>query len=177
MFSKALAERGLNFGDGTTANPPPRLMVEAPDWLVARASEGAPRSCLIWGDALEDTAVVRPRKARGQWVSLSALNNLRRLEPAKASKLWYDRYALDLRRLNAESGPAGVLLGGVMGDFLGDDSPAEAWFKAIAAGTFLYIATLDIVREEFFPGGSRRVIRLVAATAGAGIMALVAIWM
>ena len=114
VFSKALAERGLNFGDGTTANPPPRLMVEAPDWLVARASEEAPRSCLIWGDALEDTAVVRPRKARGQWVSLSALNNLRRLEPAKASKLWYDRYALDLRRLNAESGPAGVLLGSVL---------------------------------------------------------------
>ena len=114
VFSKALAERGLNFGDGTTANPPPRLMVEAPDWLVARASEEAPRSCLIWGDALEDTAVVRPRKARGQWVSLSALNNLRRLEPAKASKLWYDRYALDLRRLNAESGPAGVLLGSLL---------------------------------------------------------------
>lgn len=75
------------------------------------------------------------------------------------------------------STPAGVLLGGALGDFLGDDSPAEAWFKAIAAGTFLYIATLDIVREEFFPGGSRRFIRLAAATAGAGIMALVAIWM
>lgn len=114
VFSKALAERGLNFGDGTTANPPPRQMVEAPDWLVARASEETPRSCLIWGDAMEDTAVVRPRKARGQWVSLSALNNLRRLEIVKASKLWYDRYALDLRRLNAESGPAAVLLGSVL---------------------------------------------------------------
>ena len=90
MFSKALAERGLNFGDGTTANPPPRLMVEAPDWLVARASEEAPRSCLIWGDAADDTKVVRPRKAKGQWVSLSALNALRRTEPLKASRLWYE---------------------------------------------------------------------------------------
>jgi zinc transporter 1/2/3 len=64
-----------------------------------------------------------------------------------------------------------------VGSLIGDGSAAEAWFKAIAAGTFLYIATLDIVREEFFPGGSRRAVRLAAAMAGAGIMALVAIWM
>lgn len=75
------------------------------------------------------------------------------------------------------STPAGVLLGGAVGSLLGDDSAAEAWFKAIAAGTFLYIATLDIVREEFFPGGSNRAVRLAAATAGAGVMAIVAIWM
>jgi len=75
------------------------------------------------------------------------------------------------------STPAGVLLGGAVGSLIGDGSAAEAWFKAIAAGTFLYIATLDIVREEFFPGGSRRAVRLAAAMAGAGIMALVAIWM
>ena len=82
MFSKALAERGLNFGDGTTANPPPRLMVEAPDWLVARAS-GRRRGAPHLGRALEDTAVVR-RQGADQWVSLSALNNLR-AGPAKAS--------------------------------------------------------------------------------------------
>ena len=52
-----------------------------------------------------------------------------------------------------------------------------AWFKAVAAGTFLYVATLDIVREEFFPGGSNRGRRLIWAILGAGIMALVAIWM
>ena len=39
------------------------------------------------------------------------------------------------------------------------------------------IATLDIVREEFFPGGSNRGQRLVFALLGAGLMALVAIWM
>ena len=50
-------------------------------------------------------------------------------------------------------------------------------FKAVAAGTFLYVATLDIVREEFFPGGSNRGRRLIWAILGAGIMALVAIWM
>lgn len=75
------------------------------------------------------------------------------------------------------STPLGVILGGVAIDlFGGGGGAAEAWFKAIAAGTFLYIATLDIVREEFFPGGSNRGRRLVWATLGAGLMALVAVW-
>ena len=75
------------------------------------------------------------------------------------------------------STPLGVILGGVAIDVLGVGSGATvAWFKAVAAGTFLYIATLDIVREEFFPGGTHRGQRLLCALAGAGLMALVAIW-
>ena len=76
------------------------------------------------------------------------------------------------------STPLGVILGGTTVDLLGSGSgAAEAWFKAVAAGTFLYIATLDIVREEFFPSGMNRGRRLVWAMLGAGLMALVAIWM
>ena len=52
-----------------------------------------------------------------------------------------------------------------------------AWFKAIAAGAFLYIAALDIVREEFFPAETDRHGRFACAFAGAAVMALVAIWM
>ena len=49
------------------------------------------------------------------------------------------------------STPLGVILGGAAIDIFGSgDGAAVAWFKAVAAGTFLYIATLDIVREEFF---------------------------
>jgi len=76
------------------------------------------------------------------------------------------------------STPLGVLLGGLAVETFGSGSGAtEAWFKAVAAGTFLYIATLDIVREEFFPGGTNRGRRLACAFLGAGVMALVAIWM
>ena len=75
------------------------------------------------------------------------------------------------------STPLGVILGDAAASMLGVGSAAEAWFKAVAAGTFVYIATLDIVREEFFPGRTNRVRRLLAAILGAGIMALVAIWM
>ena len=75
------------------------------------------------------------------------------------------------------STPLGVILGGAAIDlFGGTDGAAVAWFKAVAAGTFLYVATLDIVREEFFPGGTNRGQRLLWALVGAGLMALVAIW-
>ncbi|MEE2681429.1 MAG: ZIP family metal transporter [Planctomycetota bacterium] len=76
------------------------------------------------------------------------------------------------------STPLGILLGGAAVDLFGSGSgAAEAWFKAVAAGTFLYIATLDIVREEFFPGGTNRGRRLAWAFIGVALMALVAIWM
>ena len=75
------------------------------------------------------------------------------------------------------STPLGVILGGAAIDLFGDGSGAAvAWFKAVAAGTFLYVATLDIVREEFFPGGTNRGRRLLWALFGAGVMALVALW-
>jgi zinc transporter 1/2/3 len=76
------------------------------------------------------------------------------------------------------STPLGVILGGIAIETFGSGSGAtEAWFKAVAAGTFLYIATLDVVREEFFPGGTNRGQRLFCTLLGAGLMALVAIWM
>ena len=71
-----------------------------PDWLVARASEEAPRAASSGRRPRARRSCCRA--ARGQWVSLSALNNLRRLEPAVV-EAWYHRYALDLRRLNAEA--------------------------------------------------------------------------
>ena len=43
-----------------------------------------------------------------------ALNALRRTEPLKASRLWYDKYLLDLRRFNDEAGPVAALLGAVL---------------------------------------------------------------
>ncbi|MAB82634.1 MAG: hypothetical protein CMJ24_04260 [Phycisphaerae bacterium] len=76
------------------------------------------------------------------------------------------------------STPLGVILGGFAIDLFGQgDGATVAWFKAVAAGTFLYIATLDIVREEYFPGGSNRGRRLLWTFLGAGLMGLIAIWM
>jgi len=73
----------------------------------------------------------------------------------------------------------GVLLG-LFADLefdAGRMQAVTAWFKAIAAGTFIYIAALDIVREEFFPVEADRHGRYACAFIGAAVMALVAIWM
>ena len=59
-------------------------------------------------------------------VTLSALNALRRTEPFKASKLWYDKYALDFRQLTAEAGPVAAALAGVL------DSPRACRGLALA---------------------------------------------
>ena len=51
----------------------------------------------------------------------------------------------------------------------------EAAFLSVAAGTFAYVATLDILREEFHePSG--RLAKWLWVTAGAGVMALLALW-
>lgn len=52
---------------------------------------------------------------------------------------------------------------------------AEAIFNAMAAGTFLYIAALDIFSEEFLRPRNRNS-KFLASTLGFAAMALVAIW-
>jgi zinc transporter 1/2/3 len=52
----------------------------------------------------------------------------------------------------------------------------EAIFNSIGAGTFLYIATLDIIRTEFeLPGDNWQ--KWLLAAAGFGIMSLLAVWL
>ena len=51
----------------------------------------------------------------------------------------------------------------------------EATFLALAAGTFVYVATLDILRDEFVePGG--RFGKWLLVSGGAGLMGLLALW-
>jgi len=52
----------------------------------------------------------------------------------------------------------------------------EAIFNSLGAGTFLYIATLDIIRTEFeLPGDNWQ--KWLLAAGGFGIMAVLAIWL
>ena len=74
--------------------------------------------------------------------------------------------------------PAGVLVGAAVSSAL--DNRAEiyfdATFTALAAGTFLYIASLDIIREEFLHGSERWQKWLLLAAAYGGT-ALLALWL
>jgi len=51
----------------------------------------------------------------------------------------------------------------------------EAIFDALAAGTFFYIAVMDILSEEFHDS-SGRWSRFAMAIAGFAVMAVVAVW-
>jgi solute carrier family 39 (zinc transporter), member 1/2/3 len=83
-----------------------------------------------------------------------------------------------LTRLFAFTTPAGIAAGTVLA--LNFDATASelliALFDALAAGTFLYIAIMEILNDAFsdrrFPG-----LKMLAAVAGALLMALLAVWL
>ena len=74
--------------------------------------------------------------------------------------------------------PLGVLLGAGATELLAlrGREIFEALFDAIAAGTFLYIATLDILREEFVPSANHRVQKFLLASLGLVFMATLVLW-
>ncbi len=73
--------------------------------------------------------------------------------------------------------PLGIIAGAGIGVALTGraDTPFEAVFDSIGAGTFMYIAALDIIKLEFERHGDHAQ-KWLAAAAGFGIMALLAIW-
>lgn len=73
--------------------------------------------------------------------------------------------------------PAGIVLGiAVMALVTGRAAQAfEALFDALAAGTFLYVAVVDIIEEEF-ASRHNQWLKFALVTAGLGLMAVVAIW-
>lgn len=73
--------------------------------------------------------------------------------------------------------PFGILLGiGFMKLLSGQaEQIFEAGFDALAAGTFLYVAVLDILEEEF-ANHENRALKFVCVFGGLTVMAVVAIW-
>ncbi|MCH8322583.1 MAG: ZIP family metal transporter [Proteobacteria bacterium] len=73
--------------------------------------------------------------------------------------------------------PIGILLGTWWAALL--EGPAEAKFEgifdALAAGTFFYIAVMDILSGEF-KGATQRWARYAMAVLGFSVMAIVAVW-
>jgi len=66
---------------------------EKVDWDCALSTEDEPRSCLYSFDAEPYTKVVAPR-GTDQWISLSALNRLRRTDATKVEPMWHSRYSI-----------------------------------------------------------------------------------
>lgn len=66
---------------------------EKVDWDCALSTDDDPKSCLYSFDAEPDTKVVAPLGTT-QWISLSALNRLRRTDPTKVEPMWHSQYAI-----------------------------------------------------------------------------------
>lgn len=87
------------------------------------------------------------------------------------------RRAWSLLALFAVATPLGILVGAGVGEALDGSTriASEATFVALAAGSFAYVATLDILRDEFLePGG--RFSKWLMVALGAGLMGLLARW-
>ncbi|MCP4200774.1 MAG: ZIP family metal transporter [bacterium] len=73
--------------------------------------------------------------------------------------------------------PLGILVGLVGSGLLrqGADLYFDATVSALAAGTFLYIASIDMLQDEFLQPGSRWA-KWVSAVSGLAITAVLALW-
>lgn len=95
VLSEALAKRGVpgitTLVDISTADgdkPPEKV-----DWDCAMSTEDDPKTCLYSFDAEPNTKVVAPIDTN-QWITLSAINRLRRTDPTKVEPMWHSQYAI-----------------------------------------------------------------------------------
>lgn len=87
------------------------------------------------------------------------------------------RQTWSLVALFAAATPAGGLIGAILDEVFEGRLGAglEATFLSIASGTFVYVATFDILRDEFpAPGG--RFAKWCVLTAGVAAMSALALW-
>lgn len=93
-LSEMLALRGVPLPTITSVStadgdkPPEKV-----DWDCAMCTDEDPKSCLYSFDAEPNTKVVAPL-GTDQWISLSALNRLRRTDPTKVEPMWHSRYSI-----------------------------------------------------------------------------------
>ena len=71
------------------SNRPPTTV----DWDCALSTNDVPRSCLYSFDAEPYTKVVAP-SGTDDWISLSALNRLRRTDASKVEPMWHGKYSI-----------------------------------------------------------------------------------
>jgi hypothetical protein len=95
---RALIARGLTAGltEGEDASLSKKKKVVI-DWECALATPEHPKSCLYSFDAEVNTKVVAPatQSENNQdysWITLTALNRLRRADPSKVEPLWHNQY-------------------------------------------------------------------------------------
>lgn len=94
FLSEALADRGVPL---TTMAQVSTLESDRPaetvDWDCAVSTDANPKSCLYSFDAQAGTKVIAPLGTT-QYITLTALNRLRRTDPTKVEPMWHGKYAV-----------------------------------------------------------------------------------
>ena len=93
-LGEALAKRGLPIATLEQVRIPEGEKPPQPvDWDCALSTKENPRSCLYTYDPELGTKVVAPINTT-DWISLAALNRLRRDDPTKVEPMWHNKYSL-----------------------------------------------------------------------------------
>ena len=93
-LTEMLAARGVPLPTITSVSTPDgEKPPEKTDWDCALSTDEEPKSCLYSFDAEPDTKVVAPL-GTDQWISLTALNRLRRTDPTKVEPMWHSQYGV-----------------------------------------------------------------------------------
>jgi hypothetical protein len=127
FLSEVLAKRGVPIAtmmdvSTTDGDKPP----ETTDWDCALSTEEDPKTCLYSFDAELNSKVVAP-VGTTQYISLSALNRLRRTDTSKVEPMWHSKYAILSSWFSDESefsllqhtGIAGFLVSNLLLDSMG----------------------------------------------------------
>ena len=94
-LSEILASRGVpNLPTLTSVQTPDNAKLPTKvDWDCALSTIDEPKSCLYSFDAEVNTKVISPINTK-QYISLIALNRLRRTDPTKVEPMWHSQYSI-----------------------------------------------------------------------------------
>ncbi|GAX23779.1 hypothetical protein FisN_12Hh357 [Fistulifera solaris] len=139
QLRQALIQRGiLEFQHSESSQ-----VAQNVDWDCALATAENPKSCLFSFDAEEGCKVIAPIDTQ-QWITLSALNRLRRNDPTKVEPLWHSQYNILQTWFHPNKSPYSLYTHlSPVGTFLSCllDAPLLLGATIILACTFLFLAT------------------------------------
>ncbi len=139
QLRQALIQRGiLEFQHSESSQ-----VAQNVDWDCALATADNPKSCLFSFDAEEGCKVIAPIDTQ-QWITLSALNRLRRNDPTKVEPLWHSQYNILQTWFHPNKSPYSLYMHlSPLGTFLSCllDAPLLLGATMILACTFLFLAT------------------------------------
>lgn len=94
-LSEALVKRGIPLPSvEKVATPDGAKPPEPIDWDCALSTKQDPKMCLFTFDTEPNTKVIGPAGASNEWISVRALNRLRRSDPTKVESMWHMKYAI-----------------------------------------------------------------------------------